>query len=149
MSKVCVCVCVCVCVSFISCSRFLQEVDDHSEENKMNCMNLATIFGPHLLRPQTDDPHVLMECNNVSSNFVRTLLMNLKEVFPLTNDERAPKRLSIVLQPDVIPPWRSEHVAPSSSKGLPRSLYQPKHRAFRQRQNSAPLTQKGKCRFII
>lgn len=129
-------------------SRFLQEVDLHSEENKMNSMNLGTIFGPHLLRPQTNDPHVLMECNNISTDFLRALLMNLNELFPLTNDERAPKRLSIVFQPDVIPPWLKQ---PAAAAALPvkRSLYQPKSRyiSFRPRQNSAPPTPKGKCRY--
>jgi hypothetical protein len=131
----------------ISYSRFLQEVDQYSEENKMNYVNLGTIFGPHLLRPQTDDPHILMDSNSVSANFVRVLLVNLNELFPLTNDERAPKRLSVVFQPDVIPPWLKE---PDTPKVAQRSLYQPKNRyiSFRPRQNSAPPSHKGKCMFV-
>lgn len=114
----------------------------------MNSMNLGTIFGPHLLRPQTNDPHVLMECNNVSANFVQVLLLSLNDLFPLTNDERAPKRLSVVFQPDVIPPWLKEP-QPATSKVPQRSLYQPKSRyiSFRPRQNSAPPSHKGKCMF--
>ena len=34
------------------CSRFLDEVQQHSEENKMTSLNLGTIFGPHLLAPE-------------------------------------------------------------------------------------------------
>lgn len=133
------------------CSRFLHEIDQYSEENKMNSMNLGTIFGPHLLRPQTNDPHILMECNNVSTNFVRALLAHQSELFPLTNDERAPKRLSIVFQPDVIPPWLKGADSTPSSKVAQRSLYQPKNRyiSFRPRQNSAPPSHKGKCMFTL
>lgn len=133
-----------------SCSRFLHEVDLFSEENKMNYVNLGTIFGPHLLRPQTNDPHILMDSNNISSNFVRTLLVNLNELFPLTNDERVPKRLSLVFQPDVIPPWLNRSDSDIPSKVAQRSLYQPKSRylTFRPRQNSAPPSHKGKCMFM-
>ena len=35
----------------VSSSRFLHEVQEYSEQNKMNIVNLGTIFGPHLLRP--------------------------------------------------------------------------------------------------
>lgn len=116
----------------------------------MNYVNLGTIFGPHLLRPQTNDPHILMDSNNISSNFVRVLLVNLNELFPLTNDERVPKRLSIVFQPDVIPPWLKQSDADVPPKVAQRSLYQPKNRyiSFRPRQNSAPPSHKGKCMFI-
>lgn len=130
-------------------SRFLHQVDQNSEENKMNYMNLGTIFGPHLLRPRTSDPHILMDSNNVSSNFVGVLLMNLHELFPLTSDERVPKRLSVVFQPDVVPPWLKQTDSDYPSKVAQRSLYQPKNRyiSFRPRQNSAPASQKGKCMF--
>lgn len=133
-------------------SRFLHEVEQFSEENKMNCVNLGTIFGPHLLRPKTDDPHLLMECNSVSTNFVRALITHLQDFFPLTLDERAPKRLSIVFPPDEVPPWlkQSAESALSPHKLDQRSLYQAKGRhKFRPRQNSAPPTNnKGKCEAV-
>lgn len=114
----------------------------------MNCLNLGTIFGPHLLRPQTDDPHILMECNNVSTNFVRALISHLHELFPLTTDERAPKRLSVVFQPDVIPPWLNQSDSAVTAKMPPqRSLYQKnRYISFRPRQNSAPPSRKEKCK---
>lgn len=143
---------VCIYVWFrirgVLCSRFLNEVEQCSEENKMNCMNLGTIFGSHLLRPQTEDPHILMEHNSVSTNFVRALITQLQEFFPPTLDERAPKRLSIVFQPDEVPPWlkQSADSALSPHKLDQRSLYQAKGRhKFRPRQNSAPPSNKGKC----
>ena len=149
-----VCVCVLHCIYACSdlegvlCSRFLHEVEQCSEENKMNCVNLGTIFGPHLLRPQTEDPHILMECNSVSTNFVRALITYLQELFPPTLDERAPKRLSIVFQPDDVPPWLKQSTeSPLSPHKLDqRSLYQAKGRhKFRPRQNSAPPSNKGIC----
>lgn len=38
--------------SCVLCRRFLSEIKEYSEENKMTALNLATIFGPHFLRPQ-------------------------------------------------------------------------------------------------
>ena len=37
-------------------SRFLNEVQANSEVNKMPSLNLATMFGPNLLRPQVTHP---------------------------------------------------------------------------------------------
>ena len=117
----------------------------------MNCVNLGTIFGPNLLCPKTEDPHILMDCNNVSTNFVRVIVMNHCELFPLTNDEHAPKRLSIVFQPGTTPPWlqlsdTTEHLSDMAK----RSFYQPKSRSisFRLRQNSTPSDHKGKCELL-
>ncbi len=130
-------------------SRFLHEVDEFSEENKMNLLNLGTIFGSHFLRPETNDPRVLMDCNYVSTNFVRAIVANHEELFPLTNDEHAPKRLSIVFQAGNTPPWLQKSNQSSSSKMAQHSLYQPKSRSisFRQRQNSAPTDHKRKCEW--
>ncbi len=115
----------------------------------MNCMNLGTIFGPNMLRPQTEDPHILMECNSVSTNFVRALITYLQDFFPPTLDERAPKRLSIVFQPDEVPPWSADSALPPHKLDQ-RSLYQAKGRhKFRPRQNSAPPTNKGKCECAV
>ena len=33
-------------------SRFLYEVQEHSDINRMNCINLGTVFGPNFLRPR-------------------------------------------------------------------------------------------------
>ena len=152
-------------ILFVHDSRFLCEVNEYSEENKMNTVNLGTIFGPHLLRPnvsippfswchsqysyspQTDDPHVLMECNNSSTDFVRHLLTNKFDLFPLTADERPPNRLSVVVPAGEVAPWID---APKAIKVQQRSLYTPHSKSrragFRPRQNSAPPEhQKRKC----
>lgn len=33
----------------------------HSDVNKMSVQNLATVFGPNILRPQVEDPVTIME----------------------------------------------------------------------------------------
>lgn len=42
-------------------SRFLDEVQSHCNENKMSVQNLATVFGPNILRPKMEDPVAIME----------------------------------------------------------------------------------------
>uniref|UniRef100_A0A671LRA9 Rho GTPase-activating protein 22-like n=1 Tax=Sinocyclocheilus anshuiensis TaxID=1608454 RepID=A0A671LRA9_9TELE len=41
--------------------KFLDEVQSHSNENKMGVQNLATVFGPNILRPKMEDPVAIME----------------------------------------------------------------------------------------
>ncbi|CAL8300258.1 unnamed protein product [Merluccius merluccius] len=41
--------------------RFLDEVQSHCNENKMSVQNLATVFGPNILRPRVEDPVTMME----------------------------------------------------------------------------------------
>lgn len=48
-----------------SLGRFLDEVQSHSDINKMSVQNLATVFGPNILRPQIEDPVAIMEGNCV------------------------------------------------------------------------------------
>ena len=115
----------------------------------MNSLNLGTIFGPHLLRPDTEDPQVLMECNSVSTNFVRAMVAHHLDLFPPTGDEHAPKRLSVVFQAGTVPPWLQMSDQPSKMEQQ-RSLYQAESKgrslSFRPRQNSAPLDHKGRCK---
>lgn len=114
----------------------------------MNTLNLGTIFGPHLLRPHTDDPHVLIECNNVSTNFVRAIIQNNQDLFPLTTDEDTPKRLSIVFQPGSVLPWEMDSPNPEP-KLVQHSFYHPKNSHLRERQNSAPPARKKKSELFM
>ena len=41
--------------------RFLDEVQSYSGVNKMSVQNLATVFGPNILRPKIEDPVAIME----------------------------------------------------------------------------------------
>ena len=50
------------CVLFILLlNRFLDEVQSYSGINKMSVQNLATVFGPNILRPKVEDPLTIME----------------------------------------------------------------------------------------
>ncbi|XP_077402655.1 rho GTPase-activating protein 24-like isoform X2 [Vanacampus margaritifer] len=40
--------------------QFLNEVQSHSNGNKMSCQNLATVFGPNILRAKAEDPESIM-----------------------------------------------------------------------------------------
>lgn len=40
--------------------RFLNEVQSHSSSNKMTVQNLATVFGPNILRAKAEDPQSIM-----------------------------------------------------------------------------------------
>lgn len=54
----------CFCSSFtkeLYFFRFLDEVQSHCNENKMSVQNLATVFGPNILRPKMEDPVTIME----------------------------------------------------------------------------------------
>ncbi|KAM4620356.1 rho GTPase-activating protein 24-like [Polymixia lowei] len=40
--------------------QFLNEVQSYSSSNKMSCQNLATVFGPNILRAKAEDPHSII-----------------------------------------------------------------------------------------
>lgn len=123
--------------------RFLDEVQEHADHNKMNSMNLGTIFGPHFLSPKTEDPQVLMECNNISADFVRLVIARHQEFFPVTSDERPAKRLSVVYHTDAtIPSWPDNKLTAHSFYHAKPNVRQTS--LFRSRQNSAPPDPKGK-----
>ena len=88
---------------------------------------------------------MLMECNDISTDFVRFLLTKLSEFFPLTTDERPPNRLSVVIPPGEVAPWID---APKALKVQQRSMYtaKSKGKSFRPRQNSAPPEHQKKCK---
>lgn len=39
----------------------MDEVQSYSGVNKMSVQNLATVFGPNILRPKVEDPVAIME----------------------------------------------------------------------------------------
>lgn len=48
-------------VHILTPDRFLDEVQSYSGVNKMSVQNLATVFGPNILRPKVEDPLTIME----------------------------------------------------------------------------------------
>jgi hypothetical protein len=119
--------------------KFLHEVQECSEDNKMTALNLATIFGPNFLRPQTADVRLLMECNTTCTDFVCIAIQQQWRLFPFTTDEKPPKRLSIVISSDDLSArW------PDGGRLVQRSLYSPHdslphNKPGRPRRGSAPF----------
>uniref|UniRef100_A0A8C3EKW8 Rho GTPase activating protein 24 n=2 Tax=Corvus moneduloides TaxID=1196302 RepID=A0A8C3EKW8_CORMO len=62
--------------------RFLDEVQSYSGVNKMSVQNLATVFGPNILRPKVEDPLTIMEGTVVVQQLMSVLISKHEELFP-------------------------------------------------------------------
>ncbi|XP_024913676.1 rho GTPase-activating protein 22 isoform X2 [Cynoglossus semilaevis] len=54
--------------------KFLDEVQSHCNENKMSVQNLATVFGPNILRPKMEDPVAIMEGTSLVQHLMTVLI---------------------------------------------------------------------------
>ncbi|KAM9847320.1 rho GTPase-activating protein 22 [Aulostomus maculatus] len=54
--------------------KFLDEVQSHCNENKMSVQNLATVFGPNILRPRVEDPVTMMEGSSQVQHLMNVLI---------------------------------------------------------------------------
>ncbi|XP_053731932.1 rho GTPase-activating protein 22 isoform X2 [Synchiropus splendidus] len=54
--------------------KFLYEVQSHANENKMSVQNLATVFGPNILRPRVEDPVTMMEGSSQVQHLMTILI---------------------------------------------------------------------------
>ncbi|XP_053197095.1 rho GTPase-activating protein 22 [Scomber japonicus] len=54
--------------------KFLDEVQSHCSENKMSVQNLATVFGPNILRPKVEDPVTIMEGTSMVQHLMTILI---------------------------------------------------------------------------
>ncbi|XP_048195176.1 rho GTPase-activating protein 22 isoform X2 [Perognathus longimembris pacificus] len=67
--------------------KFLDEVQAHSNINKMSVQNLATVFGPNILRPQIEDPVTIMEGTSLVQHLMTTLIRKHSQLFAATVPE--------------------------------------------------------------
>lgn len=74
--------------------RFLDEVQSSSGVNKMSVQNLATVFGPNILRPKVEDPVAIMEGTVLVQQLMAVLIGRHDVLFP--RDEASPASLEIV-----------------------------------------------------
>ncbi|XP_071197673.1 rho GTPase-activating protein 24 isoform X3 [Salvelinus alpinus] len=74
--------------------RFLDEVQSYSGVNKMSVQNLATVFGPNILRPKIEDPVAIMEGTVLVQQLMSVLIGRHDVLFP--RDEDSPKTLELV-----------------------------------------------------
>ncbi|KAL4641071.1 rho GTPase-activating protein 22 isoform X2 [Arapaima gigas] len=61
--------------------KFLDEVQSHSNENKMSVQNLATVFGPNILRPKMEDPVKIMEGTSQVQHLMTVLISEHKQLY--------------------------------------------------------------------
>nr|XP_046230325.1 rho GTPase-activating protein 24 isoform X2 [Scatophagus argus] len=74
--------------------RFLDEVQSYSGVNKMSVQNLATVFGPNILRPKVEDPVTIMEGTVLVQQLMAVLIGRHDVLFP--RDEDSPAALELV-----------------------------------------------------
>ncbi|XP_023679923.2 rho GTPase-activating protein 22 isoform X1 [Paramormyrops kingsleyae] len=67
--------------------RFLDEVQSHSSENKMSVQNLATVFGPNILRPKMEDPVTIMESTSQVQHLMTVLIREHDRLFAVAHVE--------------------------------------------------------------
>ena len=61
--------------------RFLQEISRYEEINKMSAMNLATCFVHSFIRPEEDDPALLMGTSNNRTQVTYILISHCQQIF--------------------------------------------------------------------
>ncbi|XP_054995817.1 rho GTPase-activating protein 24 isoform X2 [Sorex araneus] len=66
--------------------RFLDEVQSYSGVNKMSVQNLATVFGPNILRPKVEDPLTIMEGTVVVQQLMSVMISKHDCLFPKDAD---------------------------------------------------------------
>ncbi|KAF7464795.1 Hypothetical predicted protein [Marmota monax] len=104
--------------------KFLDEVQSHSNINKMSVQNLATVFGPNILRPQIEDPVTIMEGTSLVQHLMTVLIRKHSQLFttPTPEGPASPCRV-----PQCTVGWDSEEI-PSDSQGEPGGSSLPPHR---------------------
>ena len=63
--------------------RFLHEISLHEETNKMSAMNLATCFVHSFIRPEEDDPALLMGTSNGRTQVTYILILQSEKIFSM------------------------------------------------------------------
>ncbi|XP_063775959.1 rho GTPase-activating protein 24 isoform X6 [Pseudophryne corroboree] len=66
--------------------RFLDEVQSYSGVNKMSVQNLATVFGPNILRPKVEDPMTIMEGTVMVQQLMAVMISEHEVLFPKDAD---------------------------------------------------------------
>ncbi|CAM5128189.1 unnamed protein product [Eretmochelys imbricata] len=69
--------------------KFLDEVQAHSSVNKMSVQNLATVFGPNILRPKMEDPVTIMEGTSLVQHLMTVLISEHGHIFAISQADVA------------------------------------------------------------
>ncbi|TSL04388.1 Rho GTPase-activating protein 24 [Bagarius yarrelli] len=70
--------------------QFLNEVQSFSTTNKMSIQNLATVFGPNILRPKAEDPESIIGGAAVVQHLMSELIREHSVLFSRENSRKAP-----------------------------------------------------------
>ncbi|KAJ8276304.1 hypothetical protein COCON_G00080560 [Conger conger] len=95
--------------------QFLNEVQSYSSSNKMSTPNLATVFGPNILRPKAEDPESIIGGAAVVQQLMSELIRESGVLFVRERDASAPFQEEVCLDPSAQP-----HCS-CPSEGLPLS----------------------------
>ncbi|XP_003801697.1 rho GTPase-activating protein 22 isoform X2 [Otolemur garnettii] len=104
--------------------KFLDEVQSHSNVNKMSVQNLATVFGPNILRPQIEDPVTIMEGTSLVQHLMTVLIRKHSQLFTAMAPEGPTSPRG---GPQCTVGWGSEEVT-RDSQGGPGGPILPVHR---------------------
>ncbi|NXC14468.1 RHG22 protein, partial [Corythaeola cristata] len=74
---------------------FLDEVQAHSSVNKMSVQNLATVFGPNILRPKMEDPVTMMEGTSLVQHLMTVLISEQGRIFAVPQADVPGSQLEI------------------------------------------------------
>ncbi|XP_034041072.1 rho GTPase-activating protein 22 isoform X2 [Thalassophryne amazonica] len=95
--------------------RFLDEVQSHSNENKMSVQNLATVFGPNILRPRVEDPVSMMEGSSQVQHLMTVLISDHSRFYHLEEPGETENTSSPQLQQNPIQRYQVEWVSREES----------------------------------
>ncbi|KAM9451438.1 rho GTPase-activating protein 24 isoform 2-T2 [Clarias gariepinus] len=70
--------------------QFLNEVQSFSSTNKMSIQNLATVFGPNILRPKAEDPESIIGGTAVVQHLMSELIREHNVLFSRGNNHKTP-----------------------------------------------------------
>ncbi|XP_044069045.1 rho GTPase-activating protein 22 isoform X3 [Siniperca chuatsi] len=101
--------------------KFLDEVQSHSSENKMSVQNLATVFGPNILRPRVEDPVTMMEGSSQVQYLMTVLISEHARLYqqeePETETEIPPQQQQSPIQRCKVEWLSEEDTDPPLSSG--------------------------------
>ncbi|XP_026210439.1 rho GTPase-activating protein 22 isoform X2 [Anabas testudineus] len=121
--------------------KFLDEVQSHSSENKMSVQNLATVFGPNILRPRVEDPVSMMEGSSQVQHLMTVLISEHSHLYqqdePETETKMSPQQQQSVIQKGKVGWVTQDDTGHTPSSGTAFKTYQEKPKS------SAPSTECG------
>ncbi|XP_078506829.1 rho GTPase-activating protein 24-like [Lissotriton helveticus] len=107
--------------------RFLDEVQSHSTVNKMDVQNLASVFGPNLLRPKLQEPDETKRGPALVQQLMSVMISEHDKLFPAED-------ISHAAQPAQTRP------RPNLACSFPRLCHEDHQREARAKSLSLPLT---------